>query len=209
MQGSVLRKISRLIGDFVIHPQYIPGYAATNLFGRQTPLEQELPWFSYGAIDFLRSFLQSEMAVFEYGSGGSTLFFARAAGSVVSTENDARWLEKVEQRLRAQRIGNVILQHREFDVAAPENFDQSSYLHSIPTANFDVIVVDGAEERVPVRPTCFYHAENFVRTGGIIVVDDSWRYPRLRQKNRAKRHQIFKSVGPCRPGVTSTDIFFY
>jgi predicted O-methyltransferase YrrM len=209
MQGSVPRKISRLIGDFAIHPQYIPGYVATNLFDRQTPLEQELPWFSYGAIDFLRSFLQSEMSVFEYGSGGSTLFFARAAGSVVCTENDARWLEKVDQRLREKRIGNVIMQHREFNVAAPENFEQSSYLHSIPTADFDVIVVDGAEERVPVRPTCFYHAENFVRTGGVIVVDDSWRYPQLRQKNRAERYRIFQSVGPCRPGVTSTDVFFY
>jgi predicted O-methyltransferase YrrM len=209
MQGSVPRKIGRVIGDLVVHPQYIPGYAATNLFSEQTPLEQELPWFSYRAIDFLASFLQPEMSVFEYGSGGSTLFFARAAGSVVSTENDARWLEKVDQRLRAKRIGNVILQHREFDVAAPEDFEQSSYLHSIPAGNFDVIVVDGAEERVPVRPMCFYHAENYVQAGGIIVVDDSWKYPQLRQKNRAKRHQIFKSVGPCRPGVTSTDVFFY
>lgn len=209
MQGSVPRKIARLIGDFIIHPQYIPGYVATNLFGRETPLEQELPWFSYGVIDFLKSFLQSEMAVFEYGSGGSTVFFARTAGSVVSTENDACWLEKVEQRLRARRIANVMLQHHEFNVAAPENFEQSSYLHSIPAKTFDVIVVDGAEERVPVRPTCFYHAENFVRSGGIIVVDDSWRYPQLRQKNRAKRYRIFQSVGPCRPGVTSTDVFFY
>jgi hypothetical protein len=43
----------------------------------------------------------------------------------------------------------------------------------------------------------------------MIVVDDSWRYPELRAKNRAKRFSVFQSVGPCRPGVTSTDVFFY
>ena len=74
---------------------------------------------------------------------------------------------------------------------------------------FDIVVVDGSEEWTQVRPVCFQYAENFVRKGGIIVVDDSWRYPVLRRENKAKRYQVFQSVGPCRPGVTSTDIFFY
>src|ERR1022692_694672 len=95
------------------------------------------------------------------------------------------------------------------DFKNPEGFENSAYLHSIPPQKFDVIVVDGAEDAVPVRPICFYHAENFINPGGIIVVDDSWRYPELRRINRAAKHRIFKSVGPCRPGVTSTDIFFY
>jgi predicted O-methyltransferase YrrM len=60
-----------------------------------------------------------------------------------------------------------------------------------------------------VRPVCFARAERQVRPGGIIVVDDSWRYPALRQANRARHFRDFQSVGPFRPGVTSTDIFFY
>ena len=173
------------------------------------PLDLELPWFSYAAIDFLRSFLEPQMSVFEYGSGGSTLFFARRVRTVISIEDNATWFENVRRRLAELSLKNVELQHHEFDFKNPKGFENSAYLNSIPSQKFDVIVVDGAEEAVPVRPICFYHAENFINPGGLIVVDDSWRYPELRRKNRAANHQIFQSVGPCRPGVTSTDIFFY
>jgi hypothetical protein len=74
---------------------------------------------------------------------------------------------------------------------------------------FNVIVVDGTEWTPNVRPICFRSAEEQVAPGGIIVVDDSWRYRQLRQRNRAKRFQIFESVGPARFGVTSTDVYFY
>jgi hypothetical protein len=40
-------------------------------------------------------------------------------------------------------------------------------------------------------------------------VDDSWRYPSLRASAKTKRYKVFRSVGPCRPGVTSTDLYFY
>ena len=98
---------------------------------------------------------------------------------------------------------------RPFDFKDPVGFEKSDYLHALPDAPLDVIVVDGTEEWNYVRPTCFRHAEKFIKPGGIIVVDDSWRYPELHRKHRAKRVQSFQSVGPCRPGVTSTDIFFY
>ena len=52
-------------------------------------------------------------------------------------------------------------------------------------------------------------AQTRIKKNGIIVVDDSWRYPEIRQRNAARRFQIFQSVGPARPGVTSTDVYFY
>ena len=83
------------------------------------------------------------------------------------------------------------------------------HLLALPKRKFDVIVIDGSEEWNQVRPICFRHAEQFIRPGGCIIVDDSWRYSAIRNQHNALRHQIFESVGPCRPGVTSTDIFFY
>lgn len=208
MQGSSSRKIARLIGHLIVCPKYLPGYLQTNLLNKQL-LDLEQPWFSYAAIDFLQSFLEPQMSVFEYGPGGSTLFFARRVRTVISTEDNAAWIEKIRRRLTELSLKNVELQHHEFDFKNPKGFENSVYLNSIPSQKFDVIVVDGAEEVEPVRPTCFYHAENFINPGGIIVVDDSWRYPELRRRNRAVDHRIFQSVGPCRSGVTSTDIFFY
>jgi len=149
------------------------------------------------------------MNVFEYGSGGSTVYFAKNCASVTSTEDNKQWLERVDTRLAAQGISNATLQFRPFDFHHPVDFEKSDYLHSIPDRHFDVIVVDGTEESVQVRPACFQYAESRIGPGGIIIVDDSWRYLRLRPTHSAKSFREFRSIGPCRPGVTSTDIFFY
>jgi SAM-dependent methyltransferase len=209
MHGTVPQKICRAVGDLLLHPQYISRCLAHNVFKGKTPLDLEVPWFSYGAIDFLEGFLKSDMKVCEYGSGGSTLFFARRTKSVVAIEDNATWYELVSARIREQKIANVQLKLAPFDFKNPSNFESSEYLKAIPDESFDVIVVDGSEEWTQVRPTCFKHVEPRIKRGGIIIVDDSWRYPSLRQDNRADRYEVFQSLGPCRPGVTSTDVFFY
>ena len=77
------------------------------MIGRKTPADLELPWFAYAAIDFLDGFLQPHMTVCEYGSGGSTLFFARRVKSVFSIEDNAEWFNRISELLRAKAIGNV------------------------------------------------------------------------------------------------------
>jgi SAM-dependent methyltransferase len=209
MQGTVPAKVGRLVANLMLHPQYISRCLAHNLLNGKTPLDLELPWFSYAAIDFLEGFLTPEMTVCEYGSGGSTLFFARRVKSVFSIEDNPHWFDLVTRRLRQQALKNARLLLFAFDFKNPVGFEHSAYLHAMPDERFDVIVIDGSEEWTKVRPICFAKAEHRVKRGGIILVDDSWRYPVLRQKHHAKSYRVFESVGPCRPGVTSTDVFFY
>ncbi|HWQ91638.1 MAG TPA: class I SAM-dependent methyltransferase [Clostridia bacterium] len=209
MHGTVPTKIGRVIGNLISHPQFIPRCVSHNLLKDKTPLDLEIPWFSYAAIDFLKQFLRPDMTVCEYGSGGSTLFFAARVASVFSIEDNPDWFQRVSQRLREKQVSNVTIQLYPYDFKNPVDFEQSAYLNAIPDQQFDVIVVDGSEEWTQVRPICFAKAQTHVRPGGIIVVDDSWRYPALRSQNLAKRYEVFQSVGPCRPGVTSTDVFFY
>jgi SAM-dependent methyltransferase len=209
MQGTIPQKIGRVVANLCLHPQYIPRCAVHNVIRRKTPVDLEIPWFSYGAIDFLDDFLKPHMTVCEYGSGGSTLFFARRVNSVFSIEDNPQWFALVSERLRAKSIDNVTLELHPCDFKNPVGFEHSEYLHAIPEAGFDVIVVDGSEEWTRIRPICFEKAQTRVNKNGIIVVDDSWRYPEIRGRNAAKRYQIFQSVGPGRPGVTSTDVYFY
>jgi cyclopropane fatty-acyl-phospholipid synthase-like methyltransferase len=209
MHGTVSQKIGRVISNLVLHPQYISRCLSHNVLNAKTPLDLEIPWFSYAAIDFLENLLDKGMTVFEYGSGGSTIFFARRVKSVLSVEDSDTWHELVTERLRTKGLANASLKLCPFDFKAANGFEKSDYLHAIPGEKFDVIVVDGMEEWTLVRPICFKKAEEHVKKGGIIIVDDSWRYPELRKSNHANDIKIFQSVGPCRPGVTSTDIFFY
>lgn len=209
MNGTAPTKIARLATNLAIHPQYVGRYLQHNLRQKLTPLDLEVPFFSYAAIDFLTAYLQPDMTVFEFGTGGSTLFFAQRVKSVTSVENSIERFEAVVSRVKEKNLVNVEIKLRPFDVKNPQDFEDSEYLQSIHGETFDVIVIDGAEEWTPVRPLCFQQAEQWVKPGGIIVVDDSWRYAMLHGKHHAKRFETFRSVGPCRPGVTSTDIFFY
>jgi hypothetical protein len=135
MYGSNLAKITRLVGNLLRNPQYVPGYLLTNCLN-QTPLDVGLPWFSYAAIDFLTGFLRPSMSVFEYGTGGSTVFFARKVQIVTSTEDNIVWLQKVKERLERTALTNVTLQHRQFDSKNPVGFANTAYLHSIPAQQF-------------------------------------------------------------------------
>jgi predicted O-methyltransferase YrrM len=209
MHGTLTQKVGRIVCDFALHPNYVPRYVTTSLLPGQSPLDMEIPWFSYSAIDFLDNYLSPEMSVCEYGSGGSTLFFARRVKSVFSIEDNSEWFTKVQTSIREKGVTNAEITFAPFNFKDPTDFENSAYLHSIPDQKFDVIVVDGAEEWIPVRPTCFHHAEKYIKRGGIIVVDDSWRYVSLRENSKARDVRVFESVGPCRPGVTSTDIYFY
>jgi len=62
---------------------------------------------SYGVIDFLSGALRSHQAVFEFGSGGSSLFFARRVKRVLSVENDANWHRVVTAAALQRGITNL------------------------------------------------------------------------------------------------------
>src|SRR5207253_3435163 len=107
MHPTHTQSLPKLRGQLLQHPRNVPRYLTHNLINRRDPVELELPWFSYAAIDFLQSYLRSEMQVFEFGSGGSTLFFAQQCKSVTSVEDNAHWCEIVAARLARRGIENV------------------------------------------------------------------------------------------------------
>src|SRR5579859_6931852 len=139
MHGTVPAKVGRLVADLMLLPQYISRCLAHNLFNGKTPLDLELPWFSYAAIDFLNQYLKPHMTVCEYGSGGSTLFFAQRVKSVFSIEDNPHWFEMVTRRLREKSLKNVQLKLCTFDFKSPAGFEHSAYLHAMPDERFDVI----------------------------------------------------------------------
>jgi len=174
-------------------------------------MQEGLPWFSLPAIKYLDRTIKPGSAVFEFGSGGSTVYFASKHCTVDAVEDSADWCKLVADELSRRDLPPANLTVCPFDFFEPESFRESDYFNRLSTLGrkYDVIVVDGTEESVQVRRACLLEAEKFIKPGGIIILDDSWRYKDPPLRHHAKSLQDFVGIGPCRKGVTSTAILQY
>jgi hypothetical protein len=209
MNLSNPRRLLKLATSLVRHPRDLPDYCRYHSIHGRLPAEVGLPWWSFGAIRAVKKFCTGAEDVFEFGSGGSTIFLAGLCRSVAAVEDDATWCARMRQELDRRELRNVELRLHPFDFQRPVGFAESDYLRAVSGQTYDLIVVDGQDWTYDVRPMCFARAEQQIRPGGLIVVDDSWRYPQLREQHRARSVQHCEGVGPCRVGVTSTDLFYY
>ncbi len=183
-----------------------------------TSVADESPWMTFAAIAHIDRHLTAlggKARVFEWGSGGSTLFFARRAVEVTAVENDREWAETVRTACAGRSLPHVTVAYHgadesiapvEFDSADPgQYFSGSSVYHGhifrsyaehitpFPDAHFDLVVVDGR-----VRPACLRLAMPKVKPGGLLVLDNAERtwYARARALADAAGWQRTDHNGP-------------
>jgi len=203
----------KLILSLLVNPQDLISYLRYSLT-KKTPLQIGLPWWSYKSIHTIEPLLKKEHNVFEWGSGGSTLFLAKRTNKVVAVENNPDWFERVQSSIKKFRITNVQISHQEIDLVDSDAFMRSPYANYI-SGSFDIIVIDGEDHFGPsaswsAREYCFKISQSLIcSNGGIIIVDDSWRYPKITTMSNAKKIIACESTGPCRKGVTRTDLHLY
>jgi predicted O-methyltransferase YrrM len=180
---------------------------------RRTPIDRRLPWFSYSAIETLAQWLRPDMSVFEWGGGGSTLYFAGKGCRVTTVESHAGWAGKMRKGLEELGLADRVEIR---DVAAETQNPQQirEYVETFADGGpWDVVVIDGLEERYLSRMDCvrFVAAHpNRVARGGCVIIDDAWR-PAYEEAPRILsmfRHQACWGLGPCRMGVTRTDLYW-
>ncbi|SHI26259.1 O-methyltransferase [Ferrimonas marina] len=120
-----------------------------------------IPKYTYPAIEYLTQFDYRQKRVFEFGSGGSTLFWQARAKAVTSIENNQAWYQKV----MADKADNVTLLFAE-GARYPQMITQLA-------EPFDVIVIDGAGHRYD----CAQAALPFLADGGMIILDNADWHP--------------------------------
>ena len=126
-----------------------------------------LPWYTYPAIDFLKSRSFTGRTVLEFGAGQSTLWWATRADRVVSMEGDARWYERIRHEMPANvELRLIPTGSSEECVAAVR-----AALAEIGVARYDVIVIDGLYRRELV-PTSLEHLTD----DGVIICDNAEGY---------------------------------
>lgn len=170
---------------------------------RKSSLQDQLPWVNYTAIDTLRQMLRPDMSVFEYGTGGSTLFFGRRVGHLVSVEHDAGWAADVRDAMSEvehcpwemlEVPSTAPLHKADVNPADPAAYgsafpgctgrsfkDYASSIDRFQEGSFELVLVDGR-----ARPSCAMHAIPKVAPGGCLMVDDveRSRYAWIRDEMR-------------------------
>jgi hypothetical protein len=58
-----------------------------------------LPWATYSFIEFIGPRLRTDFAMFEYGAGASTLYYASRVAKVITVEHDAVYAVSVRAKL--------------------------------------------------------------------------------------------------------------
>lgn len=71
--------------------------------------DNELPYLVQRAMYLLDEIINESMSILEFGSGGSTLFFARRAENVISFESEPDWFARVSGAIKERNVENVDL----------------------------------------------------------------------------------------------------
>jgi predicted O-methyltransferase YrrM len=141
------------------------------------------------------------MRIFEYGSGGSTIYLAKKGERIVSVEHDAQWYQAVNENLKRYQISNVeyILKvPLKKDTAIRDPADPYSYSsgfkRQLQGSGFKkefqgmdfseyVKTIDNFEDHYfdvilidgRARSSCIMHSVNKVKSNGVIILDNSDR----------------------------------
>ena len=157
---------------------------------------QFFPWYNKPLIAFLEVFLHSEMKVFEYGAGNSTLYYSQKVAKVFSAETRKEWFDFVSTNKTKENIEIKLCNNLEFFSNEIENFSEKK---------FDVIVVDSRD-----RAKCLLASTSFLKNNGIIILDNSERknlaLPRKNIRDLGFEEKIF--YGEREDGDFSTSSVF-
>ena len=191
-------------------------------------MKDKIPWITFSSISFLENFLEKGMKVFEYGLGGSTLFFLNHTGVVVSVEHNEHWFHSADEYISKENNNRNLKrfliepEHTEsisdkgdislFNYASSNEEYRGKTFHKyvtkideFPDSFFDVILIDGRS-----RPACFFHSERKIKEGGIIIWDNTEReryQEAIRRASKTLKLRDFPGPSPYVSFFTKTSIW--
>jgi predicted O-methyltransferase YrrM len=171
-------------------PRYVYNRTRQVAYERAHPGD---PWLTPAAIRLLGPMLRRNDHGAEFGSGRSTVWFARRVAALTSVEHDKRWHDVVSARLKARGISNVDYILAPEDQPAERGGD-SAYARvalSFPDASLDFALIDGHYRDYSAK---FILPK--IKPGGMLIIDNAnWCLP-CRSKSPNSRNA---TLGPATP----------
>ena len=152
-----------------------------------------IPWITYPSMEFLEQINFRDKDVFEYGSGSSTLWWAKRSRSVYAIDRDASWIRRIEPDLP----DNAMIRHCPNETRYADEILKTGNL-------YDVIVIDGS-----VRYPCAERSIGKLTNNGIIILDNAEWYPNTCELITSKGFTRIDFIGisPINAFISCTSLF--
>lgn len=153
------------------------------------------PWIARDATRILGLWLRSTDVGLEWGTGRSTVWFARRVKSITSVEGNPKWFEIVGRSLEREGLGNARL------VLCDDKRGPAGYVGVVdqfPDGSLDFALVDGS-----FRSTCANRVLAKIRQGGLLVIANANRFlpsasrsPKSRKTSEGPRESTEAEASP-------------
>jgi len=135
----------------------------------------DLPWLSRSAILLLDNWLKPTDIGFEWGSGRSTIWFAKRVKKIISIEDNHNYYLYVKSRIIKEKLNDKIdlnfIPCELCEQDEPETHLYADFILNFPDEYFDFILVDGN-----IRILCMERAISKIKRGGMLILDNANRY---------------------------------
>jgi hypothetical protein len=121
---------------------------------------QPMPWMAYPAISILENRAQRSWSVFEFGSGYSTLWWARRVDRVIACEHNEGWAKIVRQKLNPP--ASLI------EIPLDDSYPLAALRSGL---EYNLIAIDGRK-----RSRCALNSIGALTQDGVLLWDDSDRH---------------------------------
>ena len=152
-----------------------------------------IPWYTYPTIEYLVSLDFSGSKILKFGSGASSIWWARRAESVLAVEHNKEWF--------ATSARNIVANLK---IILAEN--ESDYLVAATGGKFDVVIIDGIH-----RHRCAETVSDILAADGLVILDNSDWHPETAKYLREKHDFLqvdFHGFGPINNYTWTTSLFF-
>ncbi len=135
----------------------------------------DAPWLTRSMVEILVEWLHPDDTGLEFGSGRSTVWFAKRVAHLTSVEHDPGWYSTVTERLRQAGITDrVDYRLCEDGSTERETLEYVAVAKQIAPGILDFCLVDGM-----ARDHCALAILEKIKPGGALIIDNiNWYLPR-------------------------------
>ena len=133
------------------------------------------PFMHEKEIKLIEKYLSVEKKVFEWGSGGSTLYFPKFVSNYRSIEHDKVWFDRVSAKINSNVDYHYVPNdEKKSNPTKKEQFlTYINFIDNFSDKFYDIFLIDGR-----ARQWCAEKALNYCHKDTIVFIHDFWKRKR-------------------------------